>query len=656
MSRNNKPIAPATFKFASMDNHKTPVFKEEKLGTFIKYGDDVNKPYPDYLIGLYHGSPKHSAIVDAKTRYTIGGGWSVDYKGLDKIQQAKAQHIIYSANPNETLNEVTEKADKDWNIFGGFALELIWDKGGNNVIEQYHVDFAKIRVFTTIVGDEKVYKYAYLEDWKGVVDIEKAKLKEGYREWDYFGTKKEGAELFYYKDHKPIKSGEIDAYPLPSYVSAIGYIEADAEIENFHINNIKNQFWGGQIVTMTNVFPTEDGQKKFVREFKAKKTGTDNTGEVLFVFANSSEQTVTSTPLQPSDLDKQFDILNRAIRDEIFVSHNVTTPLLFGIRTDSGFGGNKDEMLQGYELFYTSWVYPKQKIWNSVQNFIYSFNSVGTLLKLNKLSLVQANTEEGEQGSSVLEALNSLSPLVANKVLESMSTKEIRGLVGLGEVQRFQEEIKLSEEDNEVLNYFSGVGEIVHENEIISFTKVELENDEPKYSDDDYKTKYFESVLGIDLTTDKVDVLALIEQNNKVTIQEIGDALGLTKVEVQNILDELFKVGLLKGSVGETMEISKSGSDALKENDIVFDIEVKYRYAGPKDSKNRPYCSRLMAESVAGKVYSRKEIDVLRNEQKYNRNVWVYRGGFYTKKGTDTTTPYCRHHWESVIIKKRRNP
>jgi hypothetical protein len=85
-------------KFASMASHKAPIFKEEKIGNIIKYGEDLQYPYCDYLIRLYQSSPKHSAIINAKNRYTIGGGWSINYGDLNKINQAKAQNMLIQTN------------------------------------------------------------------------------------------------------------------------------------------------------------------------------------------------------------------------------------------------------------------------------------------------------------------------------------------------------------------------------------------------------------------------------------------------------------------------------------------------------------------------------------------------------------------------------
>ncbi len=124
-------------------------------------------------------------------------------------------------------------------------------------------------------------------------------------------------------------------------------------------------------------------------------------------------------------------------------------------------------------------------------------------------------------------------------------------------------------------------------------------------------------------------------------------------------MDELYQSGLLKGNIGKDIKITKSGSDLINDEDIVLDIEVKYRYAeiaGIPDviTKSRPYCVKRMEDSRNKKVYSRAEINGIPRAQDADGDSWNYRGGFYTNPDTGETTPYCRHFWEAVVIKKRR--
>jgi hypothetical protein len=57
------------------------------------------------------------------------------------------------------------------------------------------------------------------------------------------------------------------------------------------------------------------------------------------------------------------------------------------------------------------------------------------------LGLPPKETDASGEGDKVVKAINSLSPLVANKVLESLTADEIRSLIGLG--AKIEEPVKV---------------------------------------------------------------------------------------------------------------------------------------------------------------------------------------------------------------------
>ncbi len=59
------------------------------------------------------------------------------------------------------------------------------------------------------------------------------------------------------------------------------------------------------------------------------------------------------------------------------------------------------------------------------------------------------------------------------------------------------------------------------------------------------------------------------------------------------------------------------------------------------------------------KLYTKKEIDVLRNDMKPSpiadiTDVWLARGGWYRRPNTDVSIPYCRHQWKQKIVRKKK--
>lgn len=51
------------------------------------------------------------------------------------------------------------------------------------------------------------------------------------------------------------------------------------------------------------------------------------------------------------------------------------------------------------------------------------------------------------------------------------------------------------------------------------------------------------------------------------------------------------------------------------------------------------------------RTYTRQDIDNI--STRVDRDVWKYRGGYYTNPDTGVTTPYCRHEWVQQIAIKR---
>lgn len=51
------------------------------------------------------------------------------------------------------------------------------------------------------------------------------------------------------------------------------------------------------------------------------------------------------------------------------------------------------------------------------------------------------------------------------------------------------------------------------------------------------------------------------------------------------------------------------------------------------------------------RTYTRQDIDNI--SERVDRDVWKYRGGWYTNPETHVTTPYCRHEWVQQIAIKR---
>jgi hypothetical protein len=341
--------------------HKVPVMLENRSGKYITYG--FANEYPYYLLDNYRRSSKHNAIVNGKVNYIMGGGWQAG-DDLTVEQQARFIKFFDGMSSTEDLNDITEKLVLDLELFNGFAVAVTWSKLGT-IAKMEHVPFEKIRVDK----EEKMFQVAdwYNDDmmqlFPKVGDIEKIPA--------FDPENRLGKQLFYYR----VYAAGVKHYPLPEYIGGNAWIEADVQVANFHNNNLRNNFWGGYLINFNNGIPTPEEQGDIERQIKRKFSGTDNAGRFVVTFNDDAAKAPTLEPLTPSDMDKQFEILNKAIQQEIFIAHRVTNPALFGVKTEGQLGG-RTELVEAYELFKATYVNDRVRKVERMINYLGSFNGV----------------------------------------------------------------------------------------------------------------------------------------------------------------------------------------------------------------------------------------------------------------------------------------
>jgi hypothetical protein len=341
--------------------HKVPVMLENRSGKYITYG--FANEYPYYLLDNYRRSSKHNAIVNGKVNYIMGGGWQAG-DDLTVEQQARFIKFFDGMSSTEDLNDITEKLVLDLELFNGFAVAVTWSKLGT-IAKMEHVPFEKIRVDK----EEKMFQVAdwYNDDmmqlFPKVGDIEKIPA--------FDPENRLGKQLFYYR----VYAAGVKHYPLPEYIGGNAWIEADVQVANFHNNNLRNNFWGGYLINFNNGIPTPEEQGDIERQIKRKFSGTDNAGRFVVTFNDDAAKAPTLEPLTPSDMDKQFEILNKAIQQEIFIAHRVTNPSLFGVKTEGQLGG-RTELVEAYELFKATYVNDRVRKVERMINYLGSFNGV----------------------------------------------------------------------------------------------------------------------------------------------------------------------------------------------------------------------------------------------------------------------------------------
>lgn len=329
---------------------------------WVNFGED--NLYPDYLISLMNRSAKHNAIIKRKSMMVAGNGFELD--GLDPTA------ISFISNPyNElNLNEIVQRCALDFELFGGFTLEIIYTKDKTKIAGLNYLSINKCRL-----SECKKYIY-YSDDWAKTNKY--APIKKPI----FDPLNKTSNQILYVKEYKP----GTEYYPIPDYLPIVPYCELEYEICLFHLNQVKQGFAPSMVITFNNGVPSDDEMKDVIRQLQNDYQGAMNAGKVMFLFSDGQERAPQINPIQLNNSDERFVELNKEITQGILTGHQVTNPGLFGISIP-GELGQKSTILESLEIFQSTYIDPKQKMIEGIFNKLLLINGSMSKLRLKKYNL-----------------------------------------------------------------------------------------------------------------------------------------------------------------------------------------------------------------------------------------------------------------------------
>jgi len=610
-----------------LNTHKPPEFKEVRSKEWILYGSsgEWKNRYPDYLLDLYNSSAKHHAIVNGKVDYIFGNGFMLNEGGLDTEGIAKANDFLRHPNSEESLNDIAAKCIADLEIYNGFALEIIYNQTNRKIAAIHHAEFKQYR------KAKDADAYFFSEDWK-----KHSPETELIHAFDH--NNPGGKQLLYVRGYHP----QSQAYPLPNYLGCIPYIEVDKEIANYQLNAIKNNFQAGKMINFFNGQPPEEEQESIEGKLNKKFTGTDNANSFILNFNDSKEQGAEVINLDGNDFADRYQILEKTTQQNIFTGHRITDGALFGVK-EEGIFNTRQQLRDSYELFKNTYVNNRQMLVERVFNGLMEVQ--GFVDRLEIRDVEPLGVEFSEQTK-----------------VSVMTTEEIReeiGLEPLAEAEKMQKVDAEMEAETRVCEAFASCGENVNSSSIIYTRPVRFETQQDAdHSEDTLKrfgfgSEAFDLAVLDQLKKDPSLSWAAIAEVMKATVDEILEsvrnlaALDYLKVGVATVIDSTQKVS----------EITTRGNRAL-ETAEPLDVALKIRYRYIKSGEaagasiietTRDFCRNLVNLSNSGKTWSNAEIQQIGMSE--GRNVWQRKGGFWTRKGGQVTTPYCRHVWEQLVVK-----
>lgn len=375
---------------------------------YIPFGTD--NLFPSLLNQLVYSSPLHGSIVDYKTNAVIGGGIEL---------------TTTTATPKELLDLYTfEKKTKLKKTVRITTEQLIVH---NRVYFKLHFDDKMSLTRLENVSPDKVRRgrnhndYFICDDWSSRIDVREIKR--------YHPTCTDKCQLFVYE----VECLGQEWYPLPKYSSALNFAYLSGELSYFAKSNIQNSVFPS-FAMMFPKRPQSEEEKNVLRTTIDKMKGAANAGKAVAFFANSADQLPKIESLPTNSNDKLFQEASGLNTEQICFAHTID-PILMGVRTTGSLGSGSD-IKQAYVIFEKNVVMPLREMVQDIFSEILHIAKINAEFKVNNFQIINETIVEVEgDASKTQDALNAMSPLVATKVLDTMTQNEVRALASLPPIE-----------------------------------------------------------------------------------------------------------------------------------------------------------------------------------------------------------------------------
>jgi predicted small secreted protein len=564
--------------------------KDRSLG-FTKWGK--KNDYPFFLIDLYNGSAYHQGIIKNKTFYIAGGGV--------EIVSGMVQPFIDNKWSDFDMNEIAERLAFDQELFGGFAIKGTWNKEQTKVVMWEHIPLDMIRASV----DELTYFIS--DDW---LALNQSPEKTNLRILPaYDKDNRTGSFILYYKEPHLKGRKELGVYPKPSYYGGITAIQTDCDISKFHMYELQNGFKSGTLINFPSGYPeTTEELNRLKDNVKGRSQSVEDAGEIILTFSNGKDEAPEVLSLNGNNLDQRYLATEKSVQQNILVAHAITSPQLFGVRLEGSF--NSAESADLFNIFKATYVNTKQRRIEWMLNLMVELGGYVGEVKLRDVDPLPKDVPTPTPAPT---------PIVQSCHNNNFSTDEIKVFEQFGESN-----------DNFIVLHSEPIEWNTPSEQVFSRSQ-----------------QLFDKIGEISavLTGGDKDVLKLLRDGE--SSESIAKALNTSVEDVAKRIQTLRELEILtKG--GEVNTLGKSVIDNL---DIpISRFEVRYTYRTRPNVPNpitqsREFCVKLIE---LNRSYSRQDIDNI--STRVDRDVWRYRGGWYTNPDTGATTPFCRHEWIQQLV------
>ena len=356
----------SAFSFAAIDSYLetnivSPVEKVLAGRDMVEWG--TRNAYPDYLLDLYNNVPTLRSIING----------NIDYVAGDDVTIMPLQEEFTNQEMNmrgDTIREQVKDIAKDFEIYGGFALQVIRNLAGE-VAEVYYIDMRYLR--TNKEGDVFYYSEKWGKSSRTDMVVYPAFLPK--IEWEKLSDEERNRHassiLF-------VKNVHTQVYPAPVYAASVKACEIERLIDEFHLSDINNHFVSSAIINFNNGDPGQEIKSEIERGFNEKFCGASNGGRVAFSWNPNKDSATDIVEFKMEDFGERYKALSQHSRTQIFTSFRAI-PLLFGLTSEANTGFSTEEFEQSFKLYNRTQIQPVQRMICDAYDKIYGQRGVLTI-------------------------------------------------------------------------------------------------------------------------------------------------------------------------------------------------------------------------------------------------------------------------------------
>lgn len=420
------------------------ITKEKSTGRY-KYGENDN--LPNILLCLVQDSGTATSCVSKIDAFLQADGFVEKTSGKFKV------------NDEQTADDLLSEISSYHAINEAYALHISFSLDGDKKVKSIPFEWVRKNYDGTFSVNEffGTPEYKKSED-KILPAYNPANTPEQNKvilqdELKKNGGKQLGSIFYVYRK----KAGQL-IYPVAEWYSGNSDVKSDSSISDFELENLENGFFPSAILTLIGKIDDKTKDKEGLTEsdrldINLKSfTGKGNKKKrrsLMVLNADTKDQIpdLKSFDIKPI-LDGLTDCTDRVSRKVARIFG--LPPVLIGIE-EAGKLGSSQQLVNEISLF-NFFINRRQRQISRTFQILFPEKD-WTISTLNPISYIPDQVwdkltddeirnlggfqplpvDTTQKAGKTIDAINTLSPLVATKVMDTLSSTEVRGLVGLGE-------------------------------------------------------------------------------------------------------------------------------------------------------------------------------------------------------------------------------